>query len=131
MTRQRFSTGSAWEPVIGCSRAVRSGDLLTISATAPLAADGATTAAPDAYGQMRRVLAIITEVIGRAGFTLDDVIKTRIYFTSRGDVDEIARAHGEVFSAIRPANAFVQVVGFADPAWRVEVEVECHRSPGI
>ena len=102
--------------------------LLTISATAPLAADGRTTAAADAYGQARRILEIIAEVIARAGFSLDDVVKTRVYFRSHDDFAEIARAHGEVFSSIRPANAFIQVVGFANPEWHLEIEAECHRS---
>jgi enamine deaminase RidA (YjgF/YER057c/UK114 family) len=128
MTRELFSTGSSYEPLIGCSRAVRSGDLLTISATAPLAPDGKTTAAPDAYGQAKRCLEIITEVVVRAGFTLGDVVKTRVYFTSYADWEQIAKAHGEVFSSIRPANAFIQVVGFADPDWRLEIEAECHRA---
>ena len=130
MTRQLFSTGSSYEPLIGCSRAVRSGDLLTISATAPLAADGKTTAAPDAYGQAKRCLEIIAGVIARAGFSLDDVVKTRIYFKSSADWEKIAKAHGEVFSVIRPANAFIQVVGFANPEWHLEIEAECHRSTG-
>ena len=67
MARELFSTGSSYEPFIGCSRAVRTGDHLTISATAPLASDGKTTAAPDAYGQAKRCLEIIAEAIGRAG----------------------------------------------------------------
>ena len=130
MTRQLFSTGSSYESLIGCSRAVRSGDLLTISATAPLAPDGRTTAAADAYGQARRCLAILAGVIVEAGFSLGDVIKTRIYFKSHADWEAIARAHGEVFSVIRPANAFIQVAGFANPEWRLEIEAECHRGAG-
>lgn len=128
MTRQLFSTGSSYEPVIGCSRAVRCDDFLTISATAPLAADGKTTAAADASGQARRCLEIIAEVIARAGFSLDDVVKTRVYFKSQTDYEDIAKAHGEVFSRIRPANAFIQVVGFAYAEWHLEIEAECHRS---
>lgn len=128
MTRECFSTGSAYEPLIGCSRAVRSGDHLTISATAPLAADGTTTAAPDAYGQAKRCLEIIAGVVTEAGFALADVMKTRVYFKSYGDWEAIARAHGEVFGRIRPANAFIQVVGFASPEWHLEIEAECHRS---
>jgi enamine deaminase RidA (YjgF/YER057c/UK114 family) len=128
MTRERFSTGSAYEPLIGCSRAVRSGDYLTISATAPLAADGTTTAAPDAYGQAKRCLEIIAGVVTEAGFALADVMKTRVYFKSYDDWEAIARAHGEVFGRIRPANAFIQVVGFASPEWHLEIEAECHRS---
>ncbi|MBI3767716.1 MAG: RidA family protein [Deltaproteobacteria bacterium] len=130
MTRQLFSTGSSYEPLIGCSRAVRSGNLLTISATAPLATDGKTTAAADAYGQAKRCLAIIADVIARAGFSLDDVVKTRVYFKSHADWEQIAEAHGEVFSTIRPASAFIQVVGFANPEWHLEIEAECHRSTG-
>ncbi len=128
MTRQLFSTGSAYEPLIGCSRAVRTDDSLTISATAPLAADGKTTAAPDPYGQARRCLAIIAGVIADAGFALGDVVKTRVYFRSPEHFDAIAKAHGEVFGTIRPANAFIQVVGFASPEWHVEIEAECQRS---
>ncbi len=130
MPRQIFSTGSSYEPLIGCSRAVRSGELLSISATAPLAADGRTTAAPDAYGQARRCLQIIADVISEAGFSLDDVVKTRVYFRSHDHWEAIARAHGEVFSRIRPANVFVQVAGFASPDWHVEIEAECHRTSG-
>jgi enamine deaminase RidA (YjgF/YER057c/UK114 family) len=95
MARSLFSTGSAYEPIIGCSRAVRSGDLLWITATAPLGPDGKTTAAPDAYGQAKRCLEIIAGVIAEAGFALEDVVKTRVYFKAHGDWEEIARAHGE------------------------------------
>ena len=128
MARQLFSTGSAYEPLIGCSRAVRSGNTLSISATAPLAADGKTSAAPDAYGQAKRCLEIIVGVIAEAGFALDDVVKTRVYFRSYADWEAIAKAHAEVFALIRPANAFIQVVGFANPEWHLEIEAECHRS---
>ena len=127
MSRELFSTGSSYEPLIGCSRAVRCGDVLTISATAPLARDGKTTATPDVYGQAKRCLEIIAEVVVQAGFSLHDVVKTRIYFRSHGDWSEIARAHGEVFATIRPANAFIQVVGFANPEWHLKIEAECHR----
>jgi len=102
--------------------------LLTISACGPLAADGKTTAAPDAYSQAKRCLAIIARVVGDAGFSLGDVVKTRVYFTSWDDWEAIAKAHAEVFATIRPANAFIQVAGFASPEWYVEIEAECHRS---
>lgn len=126
--RELHSTGSVYEPLIGCSRAVRSGDHLSISACGPLAADGKTTAAPDAYGQAKRCLEIIAGVVARAGFSLHDVVKTRVYFKSYDDWEAIARAHGETFGTIRPANAFIQVVGFASPEWHVEIEADCHRS---
>lgn len=127
MTRELFSTGSAYEPLIGCSRAVRHRNHLSISATAPLAADGKTTAAPDPYGQAKRCLQIIAGVIDQAGFALGDVVKTRVYFRTQADWEAIAKAHGEVFGEIRPANAFIQVVGFANPEWLVEIEAECQR----
>jgi enamine deaminase RidA (YjgF/YER057c/UK114 family) len=127
VTRELFSTGSAYEPLIGCSRAVRSKNHLSISATAPLAADGKTTAAPDPYGQAKRCLEIIAGVIQQAGFSLADVVKTRVYFKTQADWEAIAKAHGEVFGTIRPANAFIQVVGFASPEWHLEIEAECHR----
>ena len=128
MTRQLFSTGSAYEPLIGCSRAVRTDDTLTISATAPLAADGTTTAAPDPYGQAQRCLEIIAGVVAEAGFALGDVVKTRVYFRGHADFAAIARAPGEMFGSIRPANAFIQVVGFASPEWHLEIEADCQRS---
>jgi enamine deaminase RidA (YjgF/YER057c/UK114 family) len=127
MPRQLFSSGSSYEPVIGCSRAVCSGNLLSISATAPLAADGKTTVATDAYGQANRCLQIISDVISSAGFSLEDVVKTRIYFRSYDHWEQIAKAHGEVFSNIRPANVFIQVVGFANPEWHLEIEADCFR----
>ena len=127
MARELFSTGSAYEPLLGCSRAVRVGDSLTISATGPLGPDGRTTIAPDPYRQAKRCLEIIADVIARAGFSLGDVVKTRVYFRSHEHWEDIARAHGEVFSAIRPANAFIQVAGFASPEWHVEIEAECQR----
>ena len=125
--RELHSTGSAYEPLIGCSRAVRSGDLLSISACAPLAPDGKTTAAPDAYGQAKRCLEIIAGVVTAAGFSLHDVVKTRVYFKSYDAWQDIARAHAETFGHIRPANAFIQIVGFASPEWHVEIEADCHR----
>mgnify|MGYP001229607849 CR=1 FL=1 len=108
-------------------RAVRVGGLLTISATAPLAGDGRTTIAADPYRQAKRCLEIIADGVARAGVSLAGVVKTRGYFRSHEHWEEIARAHGEVFSAIRPANAFVQVAGFASPEWHVEIEAECQR----
>lgn len=128
MARQLYSSGSSYEPLIGCSRAVRSGDLLVISATAPLAADGRTTAAEDAYGQAKRCLEIIAKVVSEAGFSLRDVIKTRVYFRMQASWEQIAKAHGEVFSEIRPASAFIGVAGFTNPEWQVEIEAECHRA---
>ena len=124
MSRQLFSTGSVWEPLLGCSRAVRSGDLLSISACGPLAPDGKTTAAPDAYGQAKRCLEIIAGVIAQAGFSLADVVKTRVYFKDHAHWEDLARAHGEVFKDIRPATAMIQISKLIDPDMVVEIEAD-------
>lgn len=126
--RERFSSGSSWEPRIGCSRAVRVGNALFISGTAPLAPDGVTTASSDPLQQARRCFEIIEQVIRDAGFNLSDVVRTRVYFRDEAHWPALADAHGERFSTIRPACTFLRVAGFASPEWHVEVEAECLRA---
>jgi enamine deaminase RidA (YjgF/YER057c/UK114 family) len=79
---------------------------------------------PDAYGQTRRCLEIILAALREAGATADDVVRTRVYATRAEDFEEVARAHGEVFANIRPANAYIVVRGFVDPRWLVEIEAD-------
>ena len=78
----------------------------------------------DAYGQTRRCLEIILEALEEAGAGPEHVVRTRIFATSADDFEEVARAHGEVFRDIRPANAYIVVTGFVDPRWKVELEAE-------
>ena len=125
MTARRLvSSGSPLEPEIGFSRAVRAGSHIAVAGTAPIAPGGGTAAPRDVYNQTRRCLAIIEQALAEAGGTLADVTRTRIMLTDMARWRDAARAHGEVFGAIRPACTFVQVVGFIDPAWLVEIEAD-------
>jgi enamine deaminase RidA (YjgF/YER057c/UK114 family) len=122
VVRQRITSGSRFEPMIGFSRAVRVGDRIIVSGTAPIWSDG--SCAPDAYRQARRCLEIIAESLREAGGRAEDVVRTRIYLIDAADVAEVGRAHAEVFRAVRPASTMVVVVRLLDPRWRVEIEAE-------
>ena len=130
MTRKLISSGSPFEPRIGFSRAVRVGPIVAVSGTAPIAADGSVAAPGDVYGQTRRCLEIIARAIGEAGLGLQDVIRTRVMLTDISRWEEAARAHGEVFSGVKPACTFVQVSRLIDPGWMVEIEADCVSEPG-
>jgi enamine deaminase RidA (YjgF/YER057c/UK114 family) len=123
MERQLVSSGSPYEPVFGYSRAVRVGQHVSVAGTAPIMADGGEPPS-DAYGQTRRCLEIILAALAEAGAAADDVIRTRVYATRAEDFDQVARAHGEVFSDIRPASAYIVVDALVDPRWLVELEAD-------
>ncbi len=125
MHRQNISSGSPYESTIGFSRAVRIDNLLAVSGTAPIAPDGSTAAPGDAYGQTMRCLEIIKEAIEKAGGTLNDVIRTRIYITEASHQSDIGRAHAEYFRDIRPAATMVVVRGLVRDDWLVELEADC------
>ena len=113
---------SPYEQVVGYSRAVVSGSTVHVSGTAPIPREGDP---PDgAYEQMRLCLEIVGGALAEAGAGFEDVVRTRIYLTHAEDYEEVARAHGEVFSAIRPASTAVIVKGLLDARWRVEIEAE-------
>jgi enamine deaminase RidA (YjgF/YER057c/UK114 family) len=122
--RQRLSTGSPYESIIGISRAVRSGQIITVSGTAPIGADGHTVAVGDPAGQTRRCLAIIQHAIQGLGGKMSDVVRTRTFLTRIEDWEKVALVHGEFFREIRPASTFLQVVRFIDPEWLVEIEAD-------
>ncbi len=123
MERRLVSSGSPYEPIMGFSRAVRVGEHVHVAGTAPIMPDGAPPP-PDAYGQTRRCLEIILEALADAGARPEHVVRTRIFATSADFFADVARAHGEVFAEIRPANAYIVVSGFVDPRWLVEIEAE-------
>jgi enamine deaminase RidA (YjgF/YER057c/UK114 family) len=123
--RSLISSGSPLEPLIGFSRAVRVGGFVAIAGTAPIASDGSVAAPGDVYGQTRRCLEIVARAVSDAGLTMNDIIRTRIMLTDISRWEEAARAHGEVFSAIKPACTFVEIKGFIHPEWLVEVEADC------
>jgi enamine deaminase RidA (YjgF/YER057c/UK114 family) len=123
--RKLVSSGSPFEPRIGFSRAVRVGSIVAVSGTAPIAPDGSVAAPGDVYGQTRRCLDIIARAVGEAGLGLHSVIRTRVMLTDISRWEEAARAHGEVFSTVKPACTFVEVKRLIDPGWLVEIEADC------
>lgn len=117
--RQNISGSSPYEPIIGFSRAVRVGDTIYVSGTAPVGADEADVAA-----QTRHVLGLIQNVLTQAGASLEDVVRTRMYLTHAEDWEEAGRVHGEFFGAIRPAATMVVVAKLLNPSWRIEMEAD-------
>lgn len=122
MERRLISGHSPFEPVAGFSRAVVVGDRILVAGTAPIPSDGSSPP-EDAYGQARLCLKIIAEAIGRAGGSIEDVVRTRMFITDPSHWDEVSRAHGDVFRDIRPAATCV-VTALLDPRWKVEIEAE-------
>jgi enamine deaminase RidA (YjgF/YER057c/UK114 family) len=120
--RQRISSGSPFEPVMGYSRAVRVGDRVVLAGTAPQWPDG--TVDPDVGAQARRCFEIVGAALAEAGATFADVVRTRVYLVDAADFDAVAAVHGEVFRDIRPANTTLVVQALLDDRWRLEVEVE-------
>ncbi|HSK15025.1 MAG TPA: RidA family protein [Gaiellaceae bacterium] len=123
MERLNVSSGSPWEATVGYSRAVRVGDRVFTAGCAPIMADGSEPPA-DAYGQARRCLEIVAAALHEAGSSLADVVRTRTYLTAAEHFDGYAKAHGEAFSEIRPANTTVVVAALLDPRWLLEIEAE-------
>ena len=122
----RLGSGAPWEPVVGYSRVVVRGEAAWVSGTTAIV-DGAVVHPGDAAAQTRQVLVTVRESLERAGFTLADVVRTRMYVTDISRWEEVGRAHGEVFGSIRPATSMVQVAALIDPAMLVEVEADAVR----
>lgn len=123
----RVSSGSPWEPRIGFSRAVRVGDSVFVSGTAPIWPDGSCPA--DVRAQARRCLEIIGIALQEAGASFGDVVRTRTYLTSSADAEAVGEVHGEVFGDVRPASTMVVVAGLLDPRWKVEFEADARVPP--
>ena len=123
---QRVSSGSPYEAAIGFSRAVRVGNRVLVSGTAPVWPDGSCP--EDAAVQARRCLEIISTALGEVGAGLSDVVRTRMFLTSAGDADAVGSVHGQVLGRARPVATMVVVAALLDPRWKVEIEAEAHIS---
>ena len=119
---QRIASGSPFEKSIGFSRAVRVGDRVLVSGTAPIWPDGSVD--PDPGVQTRRCLEIILAALAEAGAGAEHVVRTRMFLTDAADADAVGAAHGEVFGEIRPASTMLLAGGLLDPRWKVEIEAE-------
>ena len=124
MKRINHSTGSKWEPVIGYSRAVRTGQFVYVSGTTASGADGNIVGAGDPHAQTQQILKNITAALEAVGARLEHVVRTRIYLTDISRWEDVGRAHGEVFGEIRPATAMVEVARLISPEILVEIEAD-------
>ena len=120
--RKNFSSGAKWEDIVGYSRAVLIGNQLEVSGTVATDENG-TVGKGDFYAQTKFIIQKIEKVLQQAGFSLNDVIRTRLFVTDISQWEEVGKAHGEFFKTIKPATSMIEISALIDPDYLVEIEV--------